>query len=375
MKTRFKVATIVGTRPELIKLSRVIPKLDSLFEHSLIHTGQNYDYELNEVFFKELEIRKPDSFLSVAGNNLAETIGNIIVRADQELERLKPDAILVYGDTNSCLSVIPAKRRRIPVFHMEAGNRCFDERVPEELNRKVVDHLSDINMTLTEHARRYLLREGLPAERTFCIGSCMGEVLGYYKEKIDTSQVLETQDLKEQKYFIVSAHREENVDREDKLIALVQSLKALAENHQEPILVSLHPRTQKKLEASGIKFDHPLIRSMKPFGFFDYVKLQQMAKCVISDSGTLTEESGYLGFPGVMIRDAHERPEGMDLGTAVMSDLKPRDLIFAVDLAIATNAKGRCPVDYEKVAKVSDTVARIIGSYIPFVRRTVWKEL
>ena len=322
-----KVMTLVGTRPELIKMSRVIAELDQHVNHILVHSGQNYDYELNQVFFDDLEIRKPDHFLGAAGETAAQTIAEVITKTDQILSLEKPDAILLYGDTNTCLAVISAKRQKIPVFHMEAGNRCFDQRVPEELNRKVLDHLSDINMVLTEHARRYLLDEGINPETIIKTGSHMEEVLDFYMPKIQQSDVLVRTGLEKNKFFIVSAHREENVDTPENLRDLLHTLKALADEYSFPILVSTHPRTKMRLEALGESLDHPLIRFEKPFGLLDYIKLQMNAFCVLSDSGTITEETSLLNLPAITIRNTHERPEGMDEGTLVMSGLKSRTCV------------------------------------------------
>lgn len=362
--------TIVGTRPEIIKLSRVLAALDKHVEHVLVHTGQNYDYELNEVFFKDLEIRKPDHYLEAAGISAVETISNVLVKADALFEQVKPDALLLYGDTNSCLAVIPAKKRRIPIFHMEAGNRCFDQRVPEEINRKIVDHLSDINMPLTEHARRYLLDEGLPPESILKTGSCMKEVLQYYGKKIEASKALEDMKLTEKKFFIVSAHREENIDSVENFKSFLATLNALAEKFKFRILVSTHPRTRKKLEALDQTQFNQLIEFLKPFGFSDYVCLQKKAFCVISDSGTITEESSLLGIPAVMIRQAHERPEGMDQGVLIMSGLGAKDVVHAVETV--TSMKPPTPVfDYD-VENVSEKVVKIILSYTHYINRTVW---
>ncbi len=365
-----KVMTIVGTRPEIIKLSRVMAALDKYTEHILVHTGQNYDYELNEVFFKDLEIRKPDYYLESAGNTAIETIANVLVKSDQLFEKIKPDAVLLYGDTNSCLSVICAKKRRIPIFHMEAGNRCFDQRVPEEINRKIVDHLSDINLPLTEHARRYLIAEGIPSEQVIKSGSCMKEVLDYYKPKIDQSTVLADLKLSENKYFIVSAHREENVDSDKNFSDLLNTLNVLAEKYKYRILVSTHPRTRKKLESVDSKKFNSLIEFMKPFGFSDFIKLQKSAFCVISDSGTITEESSLLSIPAVMIRQAHERPEGMDQGVVIMSGLQSTDVVQAVEAA--TKMKKPELVHDFNVDNVSEKIVKIILSYVNYVNRTTW---
>lgn len=372
MKT---VMTIVGTRPEIIKLSRVIAELEKYTNHILVHSGQNYDYELNEVFFNDMGIKKPDYFLNAAGENAAVTIANVITKSDELLEKVKPDAVLLYGDTNSCLSVISAKRRKIPIFHMEAGNRCFDQRVPEEINRKIVDQLSDINMTLTEHARRYLIAEGIPAETVIKTGSSMLEVLEYHKDDIKNSTILENLNLKSKDFFIVSTHREENIDNEQNFSDLLESLNAIAKKYQKRIIVSTHPRTRKKLESLNKKDFSPLIEFMKPIGFFDYIALQQNAYCAISDSGTITEESSLLGFPAITIRQAHERPEGMDEGTLIMSGLKSDDIINAID--IVTHQCVEQPMgivkDYD-TANVSKKVVRIIVSYIDYINRTVWKK-
>ncbi len=370
--------TIVGTRPEIIKLSRVMAQLDKNVEHILVHTGQNYDFELNEIFFKELGVRRPDYFLNAVGKTTAETIGNILIKSDEIFEKVNPDAVLVYGDTNSCLSVISAKRRQIPIFHMEAGNRCFDQRVPEELNRKIVDHLSDINMPLTEQARDYLISEGIRPETVIKTGSCMKEILTFYKDQIDTCDVLERLKLVMGKYFIVSIHREENVDYPENLKKLVDSLNALAEKYKFPVIVSTHPRTQKRLE--DIKGDielNPLVKYMKPMGFFDYIALQKTACCVISDSGTITEESSILNFPAIMIRMAHERPEGMDEGTVIMSGIERERIIEAINIVVnqfIENSKSTRIINDYNVENVSIKVLRIILSYIDFVNRTVWKK-
>ena len=373
-----KIMTIVGTRPEIIKLSMVIKELDKFTEHILVHTGQNFDYELNEVFFKDLGLRKPDVFLDAVGSSTAETIGNVIARADAVMEREKPEALLLYGDTNSCLSVIAAKRRKIPVFHMEAGNRCFDQRVPEELNRKVIDHLSDINMVLTEQARHYLLREGIRPETVIKTGSSMIEVLNGHRAQIDGSDVLERLDLQPGKFFVVSSHREENVDYPENFQNLFKTLNAVVEKYRMPVIVSTHPRTRKKMEALGISPDRGdgLLRFMKPLGFFDYIKLQKNAFCVISDSGTITEESSILGFPAITIRQAHERPEGMDEGTLIMSGLRPEHVLNAIATVTEQfSASGPMHIvrDYD-VDNVSRKVVRIILSYIDYINHTVWSR-
>ena len=373
-----KIMTIVGTRPEIIKLSMVIKELDKFTEHILVHTGQNFDYELNEVFFKDLGLRKPDVFLDAVGATTAETIGNVISRADAVMEREKPEALLLYGDTNSCLSVIAAKRRKIPVFHMEAGNRCFDQRVPEELNRKVIDHLSDINMVLTEQARHYLLCEGIRPETVIKTGSSMVEVLNNHREQIENSDVLERLELQPGKFFVVSSHREENVDYPENFQNLFKTLNAVVDKYRMPVIVSTHPRTRKKMEALGISPDRGdrLLRFMKPLGFFDYIKLQKNAFCVISDSGTITEESSILGFPAITIRQAHERPEGMDEGTLIMSGLLPEHVLNAIATVTGQfSASGPMHIvgDYD-VDNVSRKVVRIILSYIDYINHTVWSR-
>ena len=371
-----KVVTIVGTRPEIIKLSRVIAELEKHVDHILVHTGQNYDYEPNEIFFNDLGVKKPNYFLNAVGNSTAETIGNIIAESDKILEKENPDAVLLYGDTNSCLSVISAKRRQIPIFHMEAGNRCFDQRVPEELNRKIVDHLSDINMPLTEQARDYLIAEGIKPETVIKTGSCMKEILSFYKDKINSSKVLNNLKIKEGEFFIVSSHREENVDYKENLISFLDSLNGIAEKYKLPIIVSTHPRTKARIEKiSNIKMDDK-IQFLKPLGFFDYVNLQKNAKCVISDSGTISEESSILGFPSIMIRAAHERPEGMDEGAVIMSGLKRERILESLQMVISQYENGVAPnivADYN-VDNVSMKVSRIILSYIDYINRTVWKK-
>ena len=370
-----KVMTIVGTRPELIKMSRVIAEFDEHTQHILVHTGQNFDYELNQVFFDELGIRKPDYFLAAGGDNPAQTIARVIEKADVVFEKERPDALLLYGDTNSCLSVISAKRRKIPIFHMEAGNRCFDQRVPEELNRKVLDHLSDINLVLTEHARRYLLAEGIPADRIIKTGSHMEEVLEHYMPKITTSDVLDRLNLQPQHYFLLSAHREENVDSPENLQDLLNTMQALVMQHEMPVIVSTHPRTRQRLEKLGMDGLDSSIQFLKPFGFFDYVKLQMEAFCVLSDSGTITEEASLLNLAAVTIRNAHERPEGMDQGTLIMSGLKADRVLDAVRIVIQqhdkTKRQFRIVSDY-KGGLVSKKILRVVLSYVDFVNHTVW---
>lgn len=371
----YKVITIVGTRPELIKMSRVIAEFDKYTDHVLVHTGQNFDYELNQIFFDDLGIRKPDLFLDAVGENAAQTIGRVIERSDGVFASEKPDAVLLYGDTNSCLSVISAKRRKVPVFHFEAGNRCFDQRVPEELNRKVLDHLSDINLVLTEHARRYLLAEGIRPETIFKTGSHMVEVLNHYRAKILASDVASRLGLDAQKYILVSAHREENVDTVANLRDLIETLNALADKYEMPIIVSTHPRTQNRLDALGEVVLSEHIRFLKPFGYSDYNHLQLNAFCVISDSGTLTEESDLLDFPAVMIRNAHERPEGMDAGTLIMAGMTKDRVLDAVDIMISQRKDSsmvrRRVEDYGSSA-VSQQALRIVQSYIAYVRKTIW---
>ncbi|UCF14592.1 MAG: UDP-N-acetylglucosamine 2-epimerase (non-hydrolyzing) [Phycisphaerales bacterium] len=373
-----KVATIIGTRPEIIRLSRVMAALDRHFEHIIIHTGQNYDYELNEIFFKQLEIRKPDYFMDSAGKSAAETIGNVIAKADSLLSKEKPDALLVLGDTNSCLAVISAKRLKIPIFHMEAGNRCFDLRVPEEINRKIVDHTSDINLTYSEHARRYLMAEGIRPETIIVTGSPMREVLEYYRDKIDASDIVERMKLDIGKYFVVSAHREENIESETNFNDLIETLNALSESYGMPIIVSTHPRTRKRLEnlPEAVKLDQR-INFLKPLGFLDYVRLQMGAFCVLSDSGTITEESSILDFPAVTIRQAHERPEGMDEGVLIMCGLKKDRVVEAVkivtDQVTGNKRLFRMVSDYRS-KNVSEKVVRIIPSYTDYVNRIVWQK-
>jgi len=368
-----KVMTIVGTRPELIKLCLVIRALDQVADHILVHTGQNFDYELNEVFFKELEIRKPDYFLGCAKPTPVETIASVMVEVDKALEKEKPDAVLIYGDTNSALAVIPAKKRKIPVFHMEAGNRCFDQRVPEELNRKVVDHLSDINMTITEHARRYLADEGIPPERIIKTGSCMPEVVEHFQSEIEKSAIIKKLGLKPGQYFVASAHREENVDRPERLNEIVNSLLDLHKKYDLPVVISTHPRTRKRLEAFGVDLEHEGLSFLKPLGFFDYVKLQRNAKCVLSDSGTITEEAAILGFPAVTLRDAHERPEGTDVGVLTKAPVKREAILNAVEFTL-TRSTERDPVGDYRALRVSETVVAAILSNIDYVNRVIWQK-
>jgi UDP-N-acetylglucosamine 2-epimerase len=370
-----KVVTLVGTRPEIIKLCRVMHELDKHTHHILVHSGQNYDFELNEVFFRELEIRKPDYFLEAAGETAAQTIGNVITRIDHLLEKENPDAFLVLGDTNTCLGAIAAKRRKIPIFHMEAGNRCFDDRVPEEINRRIIDHMSDINLPYTEHARRYLLMEGLRPETIIKTGSPMMEVLKTYWARIDAANVLNDLGLENGEYFVFSAHREENVDHPVRLKAILKILSTIVDKYQKTVIVSTHPRTRKGLDSIGGYQDNKRIRFSNPFGFFEYVKLQMNAFCVISDSGSLTEESSILNLPAIMIREAHERPEGMDEGTVIMCGLKPNMVLKSIEIARAHHTSDgrifKIAPDYD-AENVSKKVLRIIMSYTDYVNRTVW---
>ena len=372
-----KVMTIVGTRPELIKMSRVIAEFDLHTQHILVHTGQNYDYELNQLFFEDLGIRKPDYYLGAVGENAAQTIARVIEKSDAIMEKEKPDAVMLYGDTNSCLAVIAAKRRKIPVFHMEAGNRCFDQRVPEELNRKVLDHLSDINLVLTEHARRYLIAEGIRPETIIKTGSHMREVLDYYMPKIEKSDVLQRMNLSSNQFFIVSAHREENIDSPENMTNMVETLNALAETYKLPVIVSTHPRTKKRLDTMELGSLNPLIQFLKPFGFSDYIKLQIEAFCVVSDSGTISEEGSLLNLPAITIRNAHERPEGMDVGTLIMSGLKKERVLDAVRVIIAQHDKTKRVIDrvedYEG-GPVSKQIIRVVMRYVDYVNRTVWSN-
>lgn len=373
---KMKVATVVGTRPEIIRLSRVMAKLDEHCEHILIHTGQNYDFELNEIFFQDLGIRKPDHFLNAAGASGAETIGNVIIAVDKVLADVKPDALLVLGDTNSCMAVIPAKRRKIPTFHMEAGNRCFDMRVPEEINRRIVDHTADINLTYSTIARDYLLREGLSPDMVIKTGSPMFEVLNYYREGIDDSDVLDQLGLEAGKFFIVSAHREENIDSDKNFYKLVDVLNTVAEQYGYPVIVSTHPRTQKRVDALGIEF-HENVRLLKPLGFKDYNKLQLSSKAALSDSGTINEESSILNFPALNLREAHERPEGMEEASVMMVGLEADRVMQALQV-LGSQLSGeernlRLVADYS-MPNVSDKVVRIVHSYRDYVMRTVWKQ-
>jgi UDP-N-acetylglucosamine 2-epimerase len=369
---RLKVMTIVGTRPEVIRLSRVMAALDAATDHVLVHTGQNHDRELNQIFFDELELRAPDHFLGAAGQTSAETIGQIIASVDRILADEQPDAVLILGDTDSCLAAIPAKRRHIPVFHMEAGNRCFDERVPEEINRRIVDHIADVNLPYSSIAREYLLREGLPPDRIIRTGSPLMEVLTYYRPKIDASDVLPRLEVEAGHYFLVSAHRAENVDSDERLAMLADTLRAIAERFGEPILVTTHPRTRKRIDALGIAFD-PRVRLLKPFGFLDYNALQLSARAVLSDSGSISEESAILGFPALNLRDAHERPEAMEQAVVMLTGLGSTRVLQALDLLAVQEARPQLPADYS-VPDVSAKIVRIILSYTDYVRRTVWNK-
>lgn len=368
--------TVVGTRPEIIRLSRVLSALDRYFDHVLVHTGQNYDFELNEIFFEDLEIRKPDYFLEAAGGNAAETIGNTIIKLDPVLEKIEPEALLVLGDTNSCLAAIPAKRRKIPIFHMEAGNRCFDQRVPEETNRKIVDHISDINLTYSDIAREYLLREGLPPDRVIKTGSPMFEVLNYYGEKIDSSDVLQRLGLDRYEYFVISAHREENIESDRNFNKLVNILNTIAETYGKRIIVSTHPRTRNRIQQMGISFAEE-VELLRPLGLSDYVHLQQNAYAVLSDSGTISEESSILNFPALNLREAHERPEGMEEAVVIMTGLEVDRIIQGLNILESQPRGGervlRQVADYS-MPNVSEKVVRIIVSYTDYVKRTVWKQ-
>jgi len=373
---KLKIVTVVGTRPEIIRLACVIKKLDEHCEHILIHTGQNYDYELNEIFFDDLGIRKPDYFLDAAGATGAETIGNVIIKVDEVLEEIQPEAMLVLGDTNSCMALLPAKRRKIPTFHMEAGNRCFDQRVPEEINRRLVDHMADINLTYSSIARDYLLSEGLPADMIIKTGSPMFEVLNTYRDGIESSDVLTRLGVKEYEFFVVSAHREENVDSDKNFLNLMESLNAIAEIYQMPIIVSTHPRTQKRIDEMKVELN-PIIQLLKPLGFKDYNKLQMSAKVVLSDSGTINEESSILNFPALNIREAHERPEGMEEAAVIMTGLQKERIMQSLSI-IDKQPRGVQrlirQVDDYSMPNVSDKVVRIIHSYVDYVNRVVWKK-
>ena len=373
--SKLKVMTILGTRPEIIKLSETIKKCDKYFEHILVHTGQNYDYTLNEMFFEELGIRAPDYYLGVVGDNLGQTMGNVIAKSYELMVEVKPEAILVLGDTNSCLSVISAKRLKIPIFHMEAGNRCFDENLPEEINRRIVDHTSDVNLCYTEHARRYLNYEGVPKERTYVVGSPMAEVLTSNIEKIKNSKVLETLGLEKAKYILLSAHREENIDNEDNFMTLMNAVNAMAENYDLPVIYSTHPRSKKFIEQRGFKF-HSNVRSLQPFGFADYNHLQQNSFCVVSDSGTIAEEASYFKFPAVSVRTSTERPEALDKGNMVIGSITTEQVLQAVDMAVEMNAQGNVGEDVPNYVdeNVSVKIVKIIQSYTGIVNRMVWRK-
>ncbi|MGS1110719.1 non-hydrolyzing UDP-N-acetylglucosamine 2-epimerase [Achromobacter anxifer] len=376
MTKKLKVVTVLGTRPEIIRLSRVMAKLDEYCDHIIVHTGQNYDYELNEIFFSDLGVRRPDHFLNAAGGTAAETIGNVIIAVDKVLAETQPEAVLILGDTNSCLAAIPAKRRKIPIFHMEAGNRCFDQRVPEETNRRIVDHTSDINLTYSSIAREYLLAEGCPPDRVIKTGSPMFEVLTHYAPSIDASDALSRLGLTEGEYFVISAHREENVDSEINLRKLADIFNGLATTYGKPVIVSTHPRTQKRIDAQQLQFD-PLVRLLKPLGFHDYVKLQKDARAVLSDSGTITEESSILNFPALNIREAHERPEGFEEASVMMVGLELDRVLQGLSI-LEKQGRGaerslRQVADYS-MPNVAEKVVRIIHSYTDYVNRTVWKK-
>lgn len=376
MMKKLKVMTVVGTRPEIIRLSRVLARLDEHCDHVLVHTGQNYDYELNQVFFDDLGVRKPDHFLNSAGGNAAQTIGRVIMAVDDVLEQVRPEAMLVLGDTNSCLAVIPAKRRKIPIFHMEAGNRCFDQRVPEETNRRIVDHTADVNLTYSDIAREYLLREGLPPDLVIKTGSPMYEVLHHYREHIEASNVLERLGLEAGRFFVVSAHREENIDLPGTARKLAEVLNAVAEDHGLPVIVSTHPRTQRRIDAEGLTF-HAQVRLLKPLGFHDYVKLQTTARAVLSDSGTINEESSILNFPALNLREAHERPEGMEEAAVMMVGLSTERVRQGLAI-LQSQRRGdertlRLVGDYS-MPNVSDKVVRILHSYTDYVKRVVWRQ-
>lgn len=373
---KLKVMTILGTRPEIIRLSECIKACDKYFNHILVHTGQNWDYNLNEVFFNELELRQPDYFLEAVGTNLGETMGNIIAKSFDVLEKEKPDALLILGDTNSALSAIAAKRLKVPIFHMEAGNRCFDQNVPEEINRKIVDHISDINLPYTEHSRRYLLSEGFRKEHIFVTGSPMQEVLQVHMNKIDASDVLERLNLEPQKYIIVSAHREENIDNEQNFMSLMMAINKIAEYYEMPVIYSTHPRSMKFIQKRNFKF-HPLVNNMKPFGFLDYNKLQKNSFCVLSDSGTLSEESAMLNFPGVLLRTSTERPEVLDKGTVIVGGISETEILQGIELSsemLSDNAKTKLAIDYVD-DNVSTKVVKIIQSYVSIINNMIWRKI
>lgn len=370
---KLRLMTIIGTRPEIIKLSEIIKKADTFFNQTIVHTGQNFDYQLNEIFFKDLGIRKPDLYLGVVGKNLGETLGNVLTKSYEAILDHKPDAILILGDTNSALSAIPAKRLKVPIFHLEAGNRCFDENLPEEINRKIVDHISDVNLAYSEHARRYLLAEGVKPQQTYVVGSPMKEVLGIHAQEIEGSPILENLELKKGGYFLLSAHREENIDNEKSFFSLMNAINFLAEKYNLPVIYSLHPRSKKFVELRGVKF-HPNVKAMQPFGFFDYVHLQKNAKCVISDSGTLAEESALLNFPAVSIRTSTERPEALEKGSFVIGGITKDEICQAIEVAIGlSNEHFDSVPDYED-ENVSLKVVKIIQSYVGIVNRMTWRK-
>ena len=372
---KLKLMTIVGTRPEIIKMSAIMKKCDKYFDHIIVHTGQNYDYELNEVFFKELGLREPDYYLGVVGNDLGETMGNVIEKSYNLINELKPDALIVLGDTNSCLSVISAKRLKVPIFHMEAGNRCFDENLPEEINRRIVDVTSDVNLCYTEHARRYLNDAGVPKERTYVVGSPMAEVLSECIDKINSSKVLEALHLEKGKYILLSAHREENIDNEENFFALMNAINAMAENYQIPVIYSTHPRSRKFIEKREFKF-HSLVRTLKPFGFYDYNNLQQNAFCVVSDSGTIPEEASYFKFPAVSVRTSTERPEALDKGIFTIGSITTEQVLQAVDLAVEMDKNQDLGITVPDYAdeNVSIKVVKLIQSYTGIINKMVWRK-
>lgn len=372
---KIKLMTIVGTRPEIIKLSEIIKKCDKYFEHILVHTGQNYDYTLNEVFFNELGLREPDYYLGVVGNNLGQTMGNVISKSYELMEKVKPEAVLVLGDTNSCLSVLSAKRLKIPIFHMEAGNRCFDENLPEEINRRIVDHTSDVNLCYTEHARRYLNFEGVPKERTYVVGSPMAEILTKNIDNINNSKILESLDLEKGRYILLSAHREENIDNEENFLELMNAVNVMAETYNMPIIYSTHPRSKNIIEKRGFKF-HENVRSLKPFGFYDYNCLQQHAFCVVSDSGTIAEEASYFKFPAVSVRTSTERPETLDKGNFIIGSITAEQVLQAVDMAVSMNNNNDLGIDVPNYVdkNVSVKVVKLIQSYTGIVNKMVWRK-
>lgn len=373
--SKIKLMTIVGTRPEIIKLSEIIKKCDKYFEHILVHTGQNYDYTLNEVFFKELGLREPDHYLGVVGDNLGQTMGNVISKSYELMEIVKPDAVLVLGDTNSCLSVLSAKRLKIPIFHMEAGNRCFDENLPEEINRRIVDHTSDVNLCYTEHARRYLNFEGVPKERTYVVGSPMAEILTKNTDNINNSKVLESLGLQKGRYILLSAHREENIDNEENFLELMNAVNVMAQTYNMPIIYSTHPRSKNIIEKRGFKF-HENVRSLKPFGFYDYNCLQQHAFCVVSDSGTIAEEASYFKFPAVSVRTSTERPETLDKGNFIIGSITAEQVLQAVDMAVSMNDNNDLGIDVPNYVdkNVSVKVVKLIQSYTGIVNKMVWRK-